>query len=107
MTMRLLASRVAAPFMRGMSLRASFVPSTRMLSSSAHRMDGSSSPNTAPSEDKPLSEQRGDKNSDASRADLWNQMLNTISLIHPKRLHSKPKALPSHKAALAIRSLPI
>ena len=78
MTMRLLASRVAAPFMRGMSLRASFAPSTRMLSSSAHRMDGSSSPNTAPSEDKPLSEQRVDKNSDASRADLWNQMLNTI-----------------------------
>ena len=70
--------------MRGMSLRASFAPSTRMLSSSAHRMDGSSSPNTAPSEDKPLSEQRGDKNSDASRADLWNQMLNTIIIDSPE-----------------------
>jgi len=89
MSMRLLASRVAAPFMRGMSLRAPVAPVTRMLSSSAHRMNDSSSSTTVPFEEKPSSEQHGDKNSDASRADLWNQMLNTIIIDSPEKTSFK------------------
>ncbi|WFD16185.1 hypothetical protein MARU1_002221 [Malassezia arunalokei] len=60
-----------------------------MLSSSAHRMNDSSSSNTVPFEEKPSSEQRGDKNSDASRADLWNQMLNTIIIDSPEKTSFK------------------
>lgn len=52
-------------------------------------MNDSSSPTPAPSAAEPSNEQHGDKNSDASRVDLWNQMLNTIIIDSPEKTSPK------------------